>query len=122
VKDRREKWMRARIRFIAVVFAVFFLATSARAFYLQVIQREQLEKIAERQHQKTVQLTPARGTIYDSNNAALAVSVEMDSCFAEPRNIENPRQTAASLAPLLQMPLSQLEQKLTGRILTGLPS
>ncbi len=114
MKDRREKWTKTRIRLIASLFAFFFLATSARAFYLQVIKREQLEKLAERQHQKTVQLTPARGTIYDSNNAALAVSVEMDSCFAEPRNIENPRQTAVSLAPLLQIPLAQLEQKLTG--------
>jgi cell division protein FtsI (penicillin-binding protein 3) len=114
VKDRREQWMRVRIRFVGGVFAFFFLATSARAFYLQVIKREQLEKMAERQHQKTVQLTPARGAISDANNAPLAVSIEMDSCFAEPRNIEDPKNVAAKLAPLLVMPAGQLEKKLTG--------
>ncbi|GAM09518.1 penicillin-binding protein 2 [Geobacter sp. OR-1] len=95
-------------------FCFLLLATSSRAFYLQVIKREQLEKLAERQHQKTVQLTPARGTIFDANNASLAVSIEMESCFAEPRNIEDPRGTAAKLAPLLGLPQPQLQQKLTG--------
>lgn len=114
MKDRQEKWSRVRIRLIGGLFAVFFLATSSRAFYLQVVKREQLEKIAERQHQKTVQLTPARGSIFDANNAELAVSVEMDSCFAEPRNIEEPKKTAQLLAPLLGMPLDQLEKRLSG--------
>lgn len=114
MKDRREHWNRIRIRIIGALFAVIFLATSSRAFYLQVVKSEQLEKLAERQHQKTVQLTPARGTIYDANNAELAVSVEMDSCFAEPRNIEEPKKTAAMLAPLLGMPQDQLEKKLSG--------
>lgn len=114
MNDRKEKWARARIRIIGVFFAVFFLATSSRAFYLQVVKREQLEKMAERQHQRTVQLAPARGAIYDANNASLAISIEMESCFAEPRNIEDPRQCAAALAPILGMPQAQLQQKLTG--------
>jgi cell division protein FtsI (penicillin-binding protein 3) len=114
VRDKKEKWARARIRIIGALFAFFFLVTSSRAFYLQVIKRDQLEKLAERQHQKTVQLTPARGTIFDANNASLAVSIEMESCFAEPRNIEDPRESAVKLAPILGMPQNQLQQKLTG--------
>jgi len=114
VRDRREHWTRIRIRFVGGLFVFFFLVTSARAFYLQVIKAEHLQKLAERQHQKTVQLTPGRGTIYDANNAALAVSIEMDSCFAEPRNIENPREVAAKLAPLLGVPVAQLERRLSG--------
>ncbi|HEX9022737.1 MAG TPA: penicillin-binding protein [Geobacteraceae bacterium] len=114
MRDRKEKWTRIRIRMIGGVFIFFFAITSARAFYLQVIKKEQLVKLAERQHQKIVALTPARGAIYDRNNAPLAVSIEMDSCFAEPRNIENIDETVAKLAPLLGMTRETLRQKLAG--------
>jgi cell division protein FtsI (penicillin-binding protein 3) len=114
MRDRKEKWVRIRIRLIGGVFAFFFAITSARAFYLQVINKEKLVKLAERQYQKIVPLTPVRGVIYDRNNAPLAVSIEMDSCFAEPRSIENIRKTAESLSPLLGIPREALEKKLNG--------
>jgi len=114
MRDRKEKWVRIRIRLIGGVFAFFFAITSARAFYLQVINKEKLVKLAEKQYQKIVPLTPVRGVIYDRNNAPLAVSIEMDSCYAEPRNIENIRETAESLSHLLGMPRSVLEKKLNG--------
>jgi cell division protein FtsI (penicillin-binding protein 3) len=114
MKDKREKWARIRIRMIGGVFAFFFLITSARAFFLQVVQKEQLLKLAEKQYQKVVQLTPARGAIYDSNGAALAVSIEMDSCYAETRNMENIAEASAKLAPLLGMTRQDLQEKLEG--------
>ena len=114
MRDRKEKWARIRIRMIGGVFVFFFAITSARAFYLQVIKKDQLVRLAEKQHQKIVALTPARGSIYDRNNAPLAVSIEMDSCFAEPRNIENIAETAAKLAPFLGMSREAVETKLNG--------
>ena len=114
MKERRGKWTQWRIRFIGGVFAVFFIITTSRAFYLQVIQKDQLVKLAERQHQKSVPLTPGRGTIYDRNITPLAVSIEMDSCYAEPRNIDNVAETSARLAPLLGMAPIELQKKLTG--------
>jgi cell division protein FtsI (penicillin-binding protein 3) len=114
MNDRRGKWAKWRIRTIGGLFVFFFAITSARAFFLQVVKRDQLVKLAERQHQKTVPLTPGRGSIYDRNNAPLAVSVEMDSCYAEPRNIDNIPEAAARLAPLLEMTREQLERKLSG--------
>jgi cell division protein FtsI (penicillin-binding protein 3) len=114
MKERRGKWTQWRIRFIGGVFVVFFIITSARAFYLQVIEKDQLVKLAERQHQKSVPLTPGRGSIYDHNGTPLAVSIEMDSCYAEPRNIDNDAETSARLAPLLGMPRDQLQKKIAG--------
>ena len=114
MKERRGKWTQWRIRFIGGTFAVFFIITTARAFYLQVIQKDQLVRLAEKQHQKSVPLTPGRGSIYDRNNTPLAVSIEMDSCYAEPRNIENVAETSAKLAPLLGMTNDQLQKKITG--------
>ena len=102
------------MRFVALLFAVFFVAVSGRAFYLQVLNNDRLVKLAEKQHQRIVALTPGRGAIYDRNNAPFAVSIEMDSCYAETRNIEDMKKTAATLAPLLGYFPPDLEAKLKG--------
>ena len=114
MRDNREKWARIRIRVIGTLFAVFFVIIAARAFYLQIVKKDDWTRRADRQHQKIVPLTPARGTIYDSTGAALAVSIEMDSCFAEPDGIESITDAAARLAPLLNLTREQLEKKLHG--------
>jgi cell division protein FtsI (penicillin-binding protein 3) len=114
VRDDREKWARRRLRFVGGVFAIVFAITAGRACYLQVYKREFLAKEAERQHQRIVQLTPARGTIYDRNHAELAVSIEMDSCYAEPRSIENLDEAVAKLAPIIGMEREGLKKKLLG--------
>jgi cell division protein FtsI (penicillin-binding protein 3) len=115
MKDAKEKWSRIRIRIIGVLFACFFVLTSFRAFYLQIIKKDDWTRIAEKQHQKIVPLTPARGTIYDSTGAALAVSIEMDSCYAEPVFIEDSGDAAIKLAPVIGMPRDELQQKLSGK-------
>lgn len=109
-----EKWITLRIRFIGGFFVLLFSLTVCRAFYLQVINRDYLLKLADRQHQKVIPLTPARGTIYDTNGAALAVSVEMDSCYAEPKSIADLRTAAARLAPVLEMPQETVFRRLQG--------
>lgn len=112
--DRREKWTKVRIRLIGSLFVGAFAIVSVRAVYLQVVKKDQLLKLAEKQHQKIVQLTPGRGDIYDRNNAPLAVSVEMDSCFAEPRNIGDIPAAAAQLAPILGVNRDELLRKMRG--------
>jgi cell division protein FtsI (penicillin-binding protein 3) len=86
--------------------------TVARAFYLQIYEQERFAHLAEKQHQKVVQLTPVRGAIYDSTNSALAVSIEMDSAFAEPRNMEDIPAAAAQLAPVIGSTKEAVEKKL----------
>jgi len=115
MKDTKEKWSRIRIRIVGIAFAIFFVITSARAFYLQIIKQDDWVRLADRQHQKIVPLTPARGTIYDRNGAALAVSIEVDSCFGEPVVIEDAERTAARLAPLLGVQRDVLAKKLAGK-------
>lgn len=109
-----EKWITLRIRFIGGFFVLLFALTVCRAFYLQVIERDRLLKLADRQHQRIIPLTPVRGTIYDANGAALAVSVEMDSCYAEPKSIADLNGAAARLAPVFGMPKETVLKKLQG--------
>jgi cell division protein FtsI (penicillin-binding protein 3) len=112
MRDDREKWTRFRIRFIGGVFILLLSVSIARAFYLQIYEQERFAHLAEKQYLKVVQLTPSRGAIYDSTNSALAVSIEMDSLYAEPRNMEDIAAAAAELAPVLDMTKEAVEKKL----------
>lgn len=113
MKDEREKWARIRIIMIGSIFGLMFLTVVGRAFYLQILQHEELVKKAEKQHQHRVDLTPARGSILDRNGAPLAESIHMDSCFAEPKRIKDVDGTAAALAPILDVPKQELLAKLS---------
>jgi cell division protein FtsI (penicillin-binding protein 3) len=65
-----------RIALILGGFVLLFSAVAARSFYLQVIQHDQLVKLAEKQHSKTISVVPARGGIFDRTGAPLAVSID----------------------------------------------
>lgn len=111
--DDREKWARVRIVIIGTFFGLLFLSAAARAFYLQILKHEEMIKRAEKQHQRIVALTPARGAIMDRNGTPMAVSIEMDSCYAEPQHIQDIDGTAGVLAPLFGCSKNELVKKLT---------
>ncbi|MFZ2948468.1 MAG: penicillin-binding protein [Desulfuromonadaceae bacterium] len=113
MKDEREKWARVRIIMIGTVFGLLFLTVVGRAFYLQILQHENLVKKADKQHRHRVDLTPARGSILDRNGTTLAESIHMDSCYAEPRRIKDVGGTAGVLAPILGIPKGELAAKLS---------
>jgi cell division protein FtsI (penicillin-binding protein 3) len=113
MKDEREKWARIRIIMIGTVFGLLFLTVVGRAFYLQILQHENLVKKADKQHQHKVDLTPARGSILDCKGTTLAESIHMDSCYAEPRRIKDIEGTAGVLAPILGIPKKELVAKLS---------
>ena len=46
------------------------------------------------QQERTFDISPRRGTIYDRKHRALAVSVEVDSMFAVPSEISDKEKTA----------------------------
>jgi len=108
----REKWTRIRIIIIGGFFALLFAAVSAQAFKLQILKHGDMVKRAERQHLREVPLTPARGVIMDCNANNLAVSLEMYSCYAERRNMEDIDRTAVLLAPLLGRPAREIAKKI----------
>ena len=113
MKDEKEKWARVRIIFIGTIFGLLFLTVVGRAFYLQILQHENLVKKADRQHRHKIDLTPGRGSILDRNGTTLAESIHMDSCYAEPRRIRDVDGTAGVLAPILGIPKHELVATLT---------
>lgn len=112
MRDERDKGARGHIVIIGFCFCLLFMAVTAKAFKLQILQHEEMSRRAERQHQRAVQLTPGRGAIMDCNGNNLAVSVEMYSCYGEARHIQDVEGTAAALAPFLEVPRQEIVRKI----------
>ncbi|MBW2505356.1 MAG: transpeptidase family protein [Deltaproteobacteria bacterium] len=106
-----EKGVSIRIRLMAGLFIVAFLLIGLRAFELQVMQEQEWDERAERQHQKTIPLTPQRGTIFDCNGEELAVSVDVDSIYAEPRRIADKTLASERLSKALNTSSKSLQAK-----------
>jgi len=83
-----------------------------RLVTLQVLQAAELSVKADRQHQKTVTLEGARGTIVDRHGKILAMNVEVPSVFGVPNTLDSPIKTARQLSPILHVRTEELERKL----------
>lgn len=98
MKPLSEKWLRLRITILFGLFSFFFLVVIGRAYQLQVLQSQKLVVLAERQHQRIVPLVPKRGILYDRKREELAISMDVDSVFAQPGKVENPSEAARMIA------------------------
>lgn len=83
-----------------------------RLVTLQVLQAAELTLKADRQHQKSVSLEGARGTIVDRHGKVLAMNMEVPSVFGVPTALDSPAKTARRLSPLLRVRRDVLERKL----------
>ena len=90
--------MRRRIGVVAGFGLVWVLLIAARLYDLQVMRYDHYSTKAERQQQRVVALDPPRGTIYEAKGE-LAVSIQVDSVYAVPPEIEDPAAVAAAVAP-----------------------
>ena len=113
-KSKSKSYLELRVYIVMGFFLLFFAAIFARAVHLQIIMGPELKKMATKQHRKTLNLQSKRGDIFDRNLKELAVSVEVDSVFAQPNKIESPRTVAKVLSPILGVSFAELQNKLRG--------
>jgi cell division protein FtsI (penicillin-binding protein 3) len=100
--------MARRSLLLAGLVAVWMLAIALRLYDLQVIQYVQLEGRAEREQERTVEIAPQRGTIYDRNLHPLAMSLPASSIYAVPDQLGDPELAAKLLAPILNLDATDL--------------
>lgn len=103
---------RSRRLVLLAVLLCGFGVVLYRLVSLQVLQAAELTVKADRQHQKTVALEGARGTIVDRHGKVLAMNMDVPSVFGVPTALESPAQTARTLSPVLHVRASELEKKL----------
>ncbi len=112
MKRKSVNWFKVRIIFLSCLLFFCFVLILGRMFQLQVLKKEQLYKLAAQQQQTHIPVVPKRGTIYDSRGNELAVSIEVDSVYADPRKIVEVEKTAKELSSILQIDRGELKQKL----------
>ncbi len=108
-----ERGIQIRIRLFGLLFILFFLLIAGRAYYLQVVIAPDLQERADQQRQRIVELAPQRGSILDRNGDPLAVSLDAESLYADPKLIRDPQATAKQLSKLLKMPQAELSRLLS---------
>ena len=112
MKGKSLNWFKVRIIFLSCLLCFCFVLVLGRMFQLQVLKKEQLYKLAARQQHTQIPLVPKRGTIYDSRGNELAVSIEVDSVYADARKVTEVEKTAKELAAILEIDRQELKQRL----------
>jgi cell division protein FtsI (penicillin-binding protein 3) len=92
---------RTRFWLICLFFLVWTLAITGRLFWLQVVRHQEFVERAQKQQQRTFEVAPRRGVLYDRNLHELAMTVQADSIYAVPPEIEDKNTAAHLLAALV---------------------
>lgn len=93
--------MRRRLLAGVALFALWLLVIEARLVHLQVIRRDHLVELAQQQQNRSITAHPQRGEIKDREGRVLAYSVDADTIYAAPTNVEDPAATADALCRAL---------------------
>jgi len=105
-----------RLCFFAGCLLTAFGALAYRLVDLQVVQHERFAEAARRNTEKTVFRQSKRGDIRDVHGNLLATSKIVHTVFADPHVLgTNYTYFAEALAPILEMPLEELEEMLKPR-------
>ena len=102
-----------RVILVGSIFAILYIAISARAVHLHIFKGPWLSQKAECEYKKSFTCLGKRGTIFDTNHKEMAVSVNATSIAANPSRIKNPRAAAKNLARILDLNPRKLRRKLS---------
>lgn len=105
-----------RLVALFVVFLLTFTAMAARLVMLQVVQAPAYAKLASSQRETVIEYPARRGAIFDREGEPLAISTNLKTICVDPSLVEDPREAAAQLAPILGMEPVLLEEKLLGTV------
>lgn len=93
--------LRRRVLVAACAFAVWVVSIEAKLIHLQVVQHAALVERAGNQQRRTIEVHSKRGEILDRNGRVLAYSVDADTVYAVPSEIDDPAATARALCSAL---------------------
>ena len=88
---------RIRFVYVALFFVFWTAALGLRLVWLQVVRHGDFVERAARQQQRTFEIAPRRGVLYDRNLKELAMTVHVDSIYAVPSELGENRGSAADI-------------------------
>ena len=93
---------RVRFAYVALFFCFWTTLIALRLGWLQVVRHGYYVQRAAQQQQRTFEVAPRRGVLYDRNLREMAMTVLVDSVYAVPSELgENRAEDAAMLAKLV---------------------
>jgi cell division protein FtsI (penicillin-binding protein 3) len=110
VTTRATPMKLARFWLIAGFFLFWALAITSRLFWLQIVRHSDYVERADKQQQRTIEIAPRRGILYDRNMRELAMTVQVDSVYADPSEIADAQSAARTLSSIVH---TDPEDKLT---------
>ena len=104
---------RRRLIAILAIVAVVFTVLALRVADVQTRSRGYFQTLGEDQRKTSVALAAERGAIFDRNGYDLALSLDRQTIYADPRVITHPAEYAAAIAPLVGVDEVELRVKLS---------
>lgn len=104
-----------RRRSALAFMAAFAVAVFGRAFFLQVVDKDFLNREGDRRHIRTVTLPGHRGAVRDRHGEPLALSAPVDSIWVVPSELLDAPAYLAAMARLLVLKPQELEKYLRQR-------
>src|SRR5688572_412422 len=101
-----------RFMLIIAVFVLWIGGISARLVHLQVKEHEWLKERAQGFRVNVKSTKQLRGTIYDRNGRALAISVKVKTLFADATEISDVNAAAKAVAKALNLNETKLAKQL----------
>src|SRR5438067_12926037 len=89
-----------RILFVTLILVVWMLAVGARLVQLQVSRHDELAARARNQQLSSIETAPTRGQLLDRQGRELARSLDTESFYADPSEINNVNDTANRIATI----------------------
>ena len=93
----------ARFWIICALFLFWAVTIATRLFWLQIVRHADYVERADKQQQRTFEVAPRRGVLYDRNMRELAKTVQVDSIYAVPSEIDDQQAAARTLAGIVHL-------------------
>jgi cell division protein FtsI (penicillin-binding protein 3) len=103
-----------RIYILAGFLLFWVIVICGRLVWLQVINYGDFTQRAAKQQQRSIDVSPVRGNIYDRHGNDLAMTVSVDSIFAVPSEVPDAHSTAQVLARILKADTTEIESHMRG--------
>ncbi|MCI0545074.1 MAG: hypothetical protein L0Z49_11620, partial [Actinobacteria bacterium] len=101
--DRRLRASGLRVAVIGMTVVIAWAAMAYRLVQIQVVDAAELAQAGLDQRLVSRDLAPQRGKIFDRNGELLALTVESQSLYAVPDQVEEPLWIAQQIGPLLDV-------------------
>lgn len=103
----------SRIRLLLLCILLAFGALLARAAWISTVRAASLSKIGQVQTKAPVVIPAARGTIFDSGGAPLALGEQATTVYVDPHEVRNPLREARVAAHVLGLKANDVYRALT---------